>query len=167
MTSEFARNQGLSQRTREAYERSRGSNNVEDRLHFYLTYLEDLVPFGLTVHHVPTQRGDDPRPSNAREEIQLLTFPGMIFMSGLVSMESAASLIETVAASEAYTKWLDGDFVPDYDNWRFFTGLATIRFFKSHDGDEWELEREFHPILHAAEMADTLDQEFDKLENYQ
>lgn len=55
MTSLFARyGCRLRQQTLDAYEKSRGSpRSVNERLNFYLLYLEDLVPERITVNHVP------------------------------------------------------------------------------------------------------------------
>lgn len=83
-------------------------------------------------------------------------------MSGLVSMEINATQIERVAADEAYTKWLDGDFVDE--KWRFFTGIKHIRLFESSPhGDEWDLVENFDPIESAQEVAEFLQQEYDRL----
>ena len=84
-------------------------------------------------------------------------------MSGLVSMERSATMIETVAADEAYSKWLDGDFVPDDRKWRFFTGLTQIRFFESPRGDEWDLVDNFNLMLNAQGVAAFLQQEYNRL----
>ncbi|CAD6587166.1 MAG: hypothetical protein ASARMPRED_003014 [Alectoria sarmentosa] len=164
MTSHVARNGGLSQQTHEAYRcYGRTPRGVDERLHFYYTYLLDVVPWGITVNHIPAERSNDPRASSTREEIQLLTLSGTIFMSGLVSMERSATMIETVAADEAYSKWLDGDFVPDDRKWRFFTGLTQIRFFESPRGDEWDLVDNFNLMLNAQGVAAFLQQEYNRL----
>ena len=85
-----------------------------------MNYLRDVVPYGITVQHVPSAAS-----TNVRQEIQLLTPSGQLFMSGLIGTERDHFRLEDVAASEAYTKWLDGEFAPDGQNWRFFTGLGA------------------------------------------
>lgn len=167
MTSPFARNQQLSQQTLAAFRQSpRIASDVTERLGFYCAYLEDVAPYGLTVQHVPVELDNEEQDStreNRREEIQLLTESGMIFMSGIVSMEYHSSTFERVAGDEAYTKWLEGEFTPDGNNWRFFTGHTKLRFFNSYRGGEWESAGEFLPIQQAEEVAAFLQQEFDKL----
>lgn len=170
MSSFFSRNGGLSEQTREAYNRCGDSHpNVGERLVFYITYLHDVAPWGLTIHHIPADHIPESESRNGnvsttREEIQLLLPSGRIFMSGLLSLERSAAYLETVAGDEAYTKWLDGYFVPDNQNWRFFTCLANMRIFNSnHRGDEWDLVGSFHPISHAQEVATLLQQEYNRL----
>ena len=84
-------------------------------------------------------------------------------MSGLVSMERSHLMIEKIAADDAYSKWLDGDFVPDDRKWRFFTGLAEISFFKCHRSDEWNLLHDYDPMLHAQDVAAFLQQEYNRV----
>lgn len=87
-------------------------------------------------------------------------------MSGIVSMDRNPTLLEEVAGDEAYTKWDNGDFMRDGDNWRFFTGNVLIRLFRSHHGDEWRMPREMDPIWDVEEVAEYLQQEFDRIERY-
>lgn len=87
-------------------------------------------------------------------------------MSGLVSMDRTVTTLENIAGDEAYTKWYDGHFVSDRDNWRFFTGNTSLRFFKSHHGDEWDIKGTFNPMSHVQQVAEFLQREFDRLENY-
>ena len=164
MTSFFSRNHGLSEDTQEAYRRYQLSQNVAGRLEFYLAYLRDIAPHGITIHHIAaTRTGAGQAARNEREEIQLLTSSGKIFMSGLVSMERRADSIETVAADEAYSKCLDEEFVDQ--NWRFFTGLNKIRIFNSdRSGDGWELVSDDNPIENADEVAAFLQEEYDRIE---
>lgn len=169
MTSKLVQNRGLSPQTLDAHRRCRANRyDADERLWFLLTYLEDVVPWGITVHHIPGDRTDG-KGENAREGIQLQTPSGMIFMSGLVSTESGQQYIEPVAAGEAYSKWDLGYFVPDGENWRFFLGagpVGLISFFNSRQasqGDDWELKYNFETIDSAAELAAYLQQEFDSL----
>ena len=167
MTSRFAQYRRLSQQTLDAYH-SYGAlpRSVQDRLDFYLLFLQDVAPAGVTVEHVPVDISDNEgrvsaEPS-AREQI-LLTISGtqMIFMSGLVSMEYNRAL-ERTAADEAYTQWLYGDFVPDGYNWRFFTCQTMILFYHSHRSDRWDSVGDFNPFLHADQVATFLQQEYDR-----
>lgn len=99
-----------------------------------------------------------------REEILLTTSSGKIFMSGLISLEDNHSILERTAGWEAYTYWLDGEFAPNRDNWRFFTGHARkIKFFSSRDRVEWAAEEAFLLVQDVEDVAIFLQQEFDKL----
>ncbi len=82
-------------------------------------------------------------------------------MSGLVTMEHDTSHTETVAGSEAYTKWLDGAFIDR--NWRFFTASSRLRFFESYNQDEWDQMREYHAITHPRNVADYLQDQYNGL----
>lgn len=164
MTSPFVHYQGIGELALEAYSRLNISpQSVMDRVRFYCIYLKDVAPLGLTVHHIPVEPDDKER-SPAREEILLTTNSGKIFMSGLVSLEANPANVERTAGHEAYTNWLNGEFTPADDIWRFFTGLSKIRFFSSHLCDEWEARGVFHPIQQAEEVAAFLEKEFYKLE---
>ena len=165
MTSLFARNRRLGRQTLEAYHRLNTSQNVNNRLDFFMNYLQDVAPSGLIIEHVPVEPDERGRPTvrdPAREEIQLSTLAGDLFMSGLVSLEYNPRDLERTAGDEAYTKWLHSEFTADGDNWRFFTGQSTIKFFDSQK-DEWYVAGEFHPIEEAEEVAAFLQEEFDKL----
>ena len=84
-------------------------------------------------------------------------------MSGLISREQSPTDIEKVAADEAYGNWLEGDFVPGESNWRFFTGLASLRFYKGHYGDQYFSTVSLDPMRHPREVAAYLQDQFDKL----
>lgn len=169
MTSIFEINGGrLSYSTLEAYWLYGAfPRSIHDRLHFYLTYLVDVAPFGVNVEHIRAFRSSDimlnPNLTTTREEVQLLAPSGKIFMSGLVSMEQTTNAVEQVAADEAYTKWDDGDFVPDGQNWRFFTGLVRLRLYDSREGNEWECLGTYHPITQAGDVAAVLLQQYNRL----
>ena len=156
MTSYFARYGRLSPQTQGLAEHGARPQNVYERLNFYMNYLQDVVPYGITVQHIPSDR-----PENNSQEIHLLTPSGQIFMSGLVSRDRNHNHTEEVAGSEAYTYWLDGEFAPDGDNWRFFTGLAALRFFNSVQGDSWELQQSYHGMDYAEYVAEYLQEEYD------
>ena len=87
-------------------------------------------------------------------------------MSGLIGTERDPVRIEDVAASEAYTKWLDGEFAPDGQNWRFFTGLVELRLFKSDQGDSWDMAQSCHPMHRPDYVAAFLQEEYDSLRHY-
>ena len=170
MTSIVAR-VGLSTMVRSIYERhGRSPRNIEDRVLFYLNYLFEVIPSGITVNRIFDPESYHNGETATRVEVRLLTASGELFMSGLVSMDVRASHLEIVAGSEAYTRWLDGYFVPDSKYWRFFTGLGEIGFFGNgaHAGedspeDEWGCQGRFDPIAHAQEVAAFLQQEYDRL----
>ena len=158
MTSYFARHRRFSRQTQEWAHYGAYPRSLDDRLQFYMNYLLDVVPLGVTVHHLPTGLEE-----NKSEEIHLLTPSGQIFMTGLVGRQRNHTTTEEVAGSEAYTKWLDGDFVPDGQNWRFFTGLAELRFFNSDRGNSWELKQSCHPMNYPDYVAEFLQEEYDSL----
>ena len=162
MTSNYAIFGDLSERTRDIYRRY-GSRprTLDERVDFYLALLKDVVPGGITVHHVPEDPSSHDGVSPRREEIQLLTYSGKVFMSGLVTMDRDTTETETVAGSEAYTKWLDGDFIDH--NWRFFTASARLKFFGNCHRDEWERMRDYHPVTHADLVAAFLQNEYNRL----
>lgn len=87
-------------------------------------------------------------------------------MSGLVGTDSKPTGVENVAASEAYTNWLDGDFAPDGQNWRFFTGLAQLRLFKSKQGDSWDTTHTLRAMDCPQYVADLLQEQYDGLRHY-
>ena len=163
MTSIAARNSRLSQETLDAYDRyGAHPQNQHERLHFYLAYFRDVVPSGITLRHTPAERAPNKNLQNTREEIELLTPSEQIFMSGLISMEGTIALLETIAGDEAYTNWLEGCVVPDDGHWRFFTGIADLRFYKGHH-DDWDRVCTFHPILEEQEVTAYLQQEYNSL----
>ena len=157
MTSYYARTGQLSLSTHAWAGYDARPGNLNTRLNFYMSYFQDVVPSGVTVRHVPS---DGPV---QREEIQLLTNTGKLFMSGLISHRSDHSETEQVAADEAFTKWLDGDFVPDLQNWRFFTGLAELRLFKSHEGDSWKMTKRYRPMDYPDRVAEFLQEQYNSL----
>ena len=111
--------------------------------------------------HIPTGLAE-----NKSEEIHLLTPSGKIFLSGLVGTNRNHNNLEEIATSEAYTKWLDGDFIPDGQNWRFFTGLVELRFFNSAQGNSWDLQQCYHPMLYPEYVAGFLQEQYDSLRHH-
>ena len=159
MTSHYALHQQVSNRTHEAYlQCGDHPRDLNDRLNFYILFLKDVVPYDITVHHVPRDR--NPRLPH-REEICLLTRSGKIFMTGLISLGTQTKYVQDQAAGEAYTRWLRRQFVDG--NWRFFTGLMRMTFCNGFDNNEWEQVVERHPEDYAREIARYLQQEYDRL----
>lgn len=162
MTSFYARHGSLSRQTRELSQHFARPRNPQDRLSFYMEYLLDVVPLEVTVRHVPSSSATRARMVE-REEIQLLTLSGDIFMTGLVGMGPNPNHCEEIAASEAYTKWLDGYFAADGRNWRFFTGLSQLRFYKSDGDDTWKITENFPPMDNAQRVSEFLQRQYESL----
>ena len=170
MASLYSINGGLSLRTEDAYIRHGGNQlRVKDRLEFYLAYLQDVVPGGVAVVHIPRNiQPFDLRLSEQttrapahveREEIQL-RYDGRIFMTCVLSLDFNPTTVEEVAGHLAYVHWRDGYFVRDYHRaWRMFTALNDLRFFSSRHGNEWDRTAIFDPIVHARDVAAYLQRE--------
>ena len=165
LTSYLAQNDRLREQTIEAYYRSESApRDLKSKLDFYIAYLEDVVPTGLTVFHFPVgvdERGQPIVRNPEREEIQIQTHLKQIFMSGLVSLEHNTRKLEETACDEGYTKWGNGDFTRDWNNWRFFTCHTRIQFFSGKD-DDWEESGDFDPIEDAKKVTEYLQQELEK-----
>ena len=87
-------------------------------------------------------------------------------MSGLVSVDYNPVDVESVAGSEAYTHWLDGEFVPGDQEWRFFVAHTNLTFLSCHRNDrpnEWEADGEASPMHQAYETAGYLQRQYDML----
>ena len=87
-------------------------------------------------------------------------------MYGLVSMESRANMIETVAADEAYTKHLDGDFARDDGTWRFFTGVSNLRVYCGFGGASYELMSVLQPDRDVWEVAGYFQVQYDSMSEH-
>ena len=168
MHSYYVEYQELSEETHEIYNLFGAyPTNINERLDFYLSWLYDVVPHGVTVYHVSTTSPLTHLMTSERveiAEIQLRTDRGEIFMTGLVSMEeNAIDDLEMRAATEAIAKLRAGHFVDE--TWRFFSGLTQVRFCNGYVGDDekWERVGEWDPIRHADEVAEYLQQEYDQL----
>ena len=170
MTSNYAKNHGLSQETLSLW-KSIGDppRDVADRLRFYLSYLSEVVPYGVTVHHLPNRpsssTGHPPRrpSSDPRQEIQFWLGTGKIFMAGLISMEINGVNAEHPATDDAYAKLYDEDIVSDNGTWRLFSGGAQLRMYNCHRINEYELTGFFNPIENAGELAAHLQREYDSM----
>ena len=86
-------------------------------------------------------------------------------MSGLVSVDYNTTSVETVAGSEAYTHWLDGDFVSGDQDWRFFVAHTNLTFLSCRHGTQYEWDGWVNPMNDADEAAAHLQQQYDML-NY-
>ena len=160
MTSSYARHGTLSHETIRLY--GHMLRSTEHRVAFYLSYFQEVVPDGVTVHHIPSATYGNPR-----QEIELRTVSGRIFMSGLVSKERGYQILEECAADEAYTKWDDGDCVQfDDGGWRFFTAKENVRMYSSFPGHEYEMMESMEPVDEAREVAAWLQRQYDSLRNY-
>ena len=86
-------------------------------------------------------------------------------MSGLVSVDYNTQNLEAVAGSEAYTYWLEGDFVPGDQDWRFFMAHTNLTFLscRHRNGNEWGLDWMKNPMNYADEAAEYLQQQYDML----
>ena len=161
MTSYYAQNRGLSPATLELW-RTIGErpSSVDERLRFYLSYFSDVVPYGVTVNHIPSNKG-----SSAYQEIQFWrSDTSKIWMSGLVSLGQIVTDVEKMAAGDAYTNHRQGDMVKDYGIWRFFTGLEEIHMYNCERPDEHKLMGIFHPIEKAWDLATHLQRQYDNME---
>ena len=163
MTSFYARHGTLSRQTRESLQYYTSPRNAQDILRFYMDYLLDVVPLEVTVQHVPSS--SDTR--GTREEIQLLTPSRRIWMTGFVSKELNPDYPEHAAGSEAYNKWEEGYFVADGGNWRFFTGLAQLRFYKNDQRNTWKITENFYPMDSAQSVSEFLQEQYENLSHHQ
>lgn len=162
----------LSQRTMDAYRRyGRDPHNIRERLDFYLTYLEDVVPYEVGVHMVPNHLqpydlGASSRLYTEREEIQLRCQEG-IFMTGIIQLGTRSDKAEEIAATLAYTQWRQGFHVRyHHQAWGVFTGLHQIRFCSSRDGMDWDRTADFHPIHDAQEVVAYFEREFARIRHH-
>ena len=172
MTSNYAKNRGLSQQTLSLW-KSIGDppRDVADRLRFYLSYLSEVVPYGVTVHHIPSRPSYNTRhlpsrpSSDTRQKIQFWLGTGKIFMAGLVSLEINGVNAEHPATDEAYAKLYDEDIVSDDGGtWRLFSGGAKVRMYNCHRStNAYELTGLFQPIENAGELAAHLQREYDSM----
>ena len=140
------------------------------RLDFYLPYLEDVVPNGVIVQHVPNH--DQPYDLGGsrrapREEIQLW-YAGKMFMTGVVALEVNPMHIEEAAGNLAYIHWGQQRICVPYRHqaWSMFTGLHRIRFCSSRDGRDWERMADFHPMHQVGEVVDYFEQEFARIRHH-
>ena len=167
MTSLYSEH-GLSEHTIAAYKRyGADPKSTEERRFFYLSYLEDVLPIELTVHHTPS----DPQPrelvapdiTHPREEIQVL-YKGKIFMTCVVSMDHITKNVGNPAIQLAFRHWREKSCVADRDqSWGMFTCTDRMRFYKSHNGTEWEQEADLNPKLEAKEVAAYFREEYERV----
>lgn len=156
MTSYLAQYGMLSDDTIRAYERYSWSR--QHRLRFYCHYFEDVVPEGVTVHHIPSGIH-----VNSREEIELRTPRGNVFMSGLIALGSNSPDLEQTAGDEAFTKFLEREYVGDDERWRFFTGTTGLKFYECNGNEDWELAESLGPIQNQKQVAEYLQWQYESL----
>lgn len=169
MSSNFVSFGGLGKATLEAHERYENSKTAQNRLAFYIQYLVDVMPWGVSVVHVPTVQSEvAPGDLHSREELRLYTpwsnVNPEIFMSGLAFFENTEGNVELVAGNEARNQWGSGLFAPDGLHWRFFTIRSEIKFFKSYDGTTCGNTAKFGLFERAEHVVIFLQHELDQLE---
>lgn len=165
MTSIYSEYGWLSQQTIDAYHRCVHPQDIEDRVNFYLTYLYDVVPYGVTVHSVPNHL----QPWNIqgytgikRMEIALRTDQG-VFMTCIVSVEGNQHC-EVMAATLANDHWHRGHVVPfHHQAWGMFTCQREIKFFSSDNGTEWDHTATMNPITDVREVVAYLRREYERI----
>ena len=139
------------------------ARSVHERLQFYLAYLQDVVPHQISVTFIPIHR--QPyylNPEVDGMEIRLM-YRHMIFMTGVVSLQYGnPEAVEEIAALVAYSGYCSNEFVPNGHNWRIFTCTTRLRFCTVH-GSQNDRTPGLHPITQAAEVAEYLQQEFDRV----
>lgn len=166
MASYFSRYGRLSDQTMNAWRRFHtGQGSIEQRRNFYLTYLSDVVPDGVAVHHIPSNR--QPWDLNGtREEIQLY-YAGKVFMTGVIGLDRSAGNAEEIASTLAFTHWRSHHFVPYYHQaWGMFTGLERIRFCSSPDGREWGRTEDVDPYYQVHVVVAYFRQEFERIRRH-
>ena len=139
------------------------ARSVQERLHFYLAYLQDVVPYGITVTFIPIHR----QPYYLNPEVDgieiRLMYRHMIFMTGIVSLQICnPEAVEEIAALVAYSGYCSNEFVSDCNNWRIFTFTTRLRFSTVHFSQN-DRTPGFHPITQVGEVAEYLQQEFDRV----
>ncbi len=142
------------------------ARSVQDRLHFYLSYLQEVAPHEISVTFLPIhQQPYHLNPEVDGIEIRLM-YRHMIFMTGFVSLQyGSPEAVEEIAARVAYSEYCSNEFVPNGRNWRIFTCTTRLRFCTVR-GNHFDRTPGFHPITQAAEVAEYLQQEFDRVMPY-
>ena len=164
MTSYFARYGTLRPETQDAYRMY--NDTLDDRVYFYLLYFEDIVPQGVTVHHIWNSSSNDRTPT---QEIQFLTPSGHIFMSGLVSLELDKDPLKTATKRKARWYYRHAYYADDDDCWRYFTALKYIRTFNAYydyEDERHEFVGTCHPISDAAVQAQSLQGQYDSMRTH-
>lgn len=168
MTSYYAAYGALSRLSVDLYSRvgRRRDDYGREILDFYLSYLGDVVPYGVTVQE-GTVFEDDARTLPRYYEMDLiLTDTGNLFMSGLVSVVNDCRWIEQLAGDEAESKDRDGLFVRDNGTWRFFTATGRLHCYNHHGRGGWEMMGQFDPAQDAEVLAAHLQQQYDSLASH-
>lgn len=158
MTSEYAKNRGLSQKIISLWTQiGKDPRDAGDRLRFYLAYFPEVLPYGVTVHHIPSKP-----PNKTTQEVQFCLHEGKIFICGLIlAKEMYAANVQQLVADEKYTKPSDKDMVISEDgSWRFFTAGAEVKMYNRLRNNEYELLGVFDPIRNAWELAAFLQRQY-------
>lgn len=154
----------ISQTVRNLFEYTPAPPRVATRLGHYLLWFPEILPGGIRAIYVPS---DEASPD--RQEIQLKTYRGKIFMMGFVKRISdlplelrgeerngragaAANAPDLVAAGMA----MNNDFQEQLGEWLFFLADDKISFYAGstlEDG-EYYLEATFDPIEQAQGVKD-------------
>ena len=143
----------------------------EDRLSFYVQYFQDVVPYNVSVCHVPAyaQTFDlmpDGYPLYRREEIQLRS-PEGILMTGLISMEFYPESISSVAAIVAFEQWRSGLVVRDNRQaWGMFTCRHEMRFYISRNGRDYDGVDYLSPLEDVREVVRYIRHEYERTRRY-
>ena len=135
------------------------NDTLEDRVYFYVLYFQDIVPHGVTVHHVWDSR-------TPTQEIQLKTRSGHIFMSGLVSLVGPLK-----RATKNMARWYyrHAYYADDDGCWRYFTALEDIETFNGYNDyeDQWhEVVAKCDPIDDVAVQAQSLQVQYDSMRTH-
>ena len=165
MASYYSQYGRLRAQTEAAYTRCFNFPDIlQYRIDFYLAYLQDVVPYQISVHVIPSHRQpyELHEIGSGRVEIDLY-YGGYNFMTCVVSLDSNPYPPEEVAATLAFEHWRHGHCLPDpYVAWRMMTGLSKIRFCQSRDGRDWDRMATLHPIGDVRAVVGYFRQEFER-----
>ena len=164
MTSHFATYGALRPETQDAY--SMYNDTLEHRVYFYLLYFEDIVPQGVTVHHIWDDSSNDHTPT---QELQFLTPSGHIFMSGLISLVLGKDSLNSAAKKKARWYYRHAYYADDEECWRYFSASKLIRTFNGYKdyGDAWhEFLGACRPIDDVEVQAQSLQRQYDSMRTH-
>ena len=143
-------------------------DTFETRMSFWMKYLHDVVPEGVSPCHVPanTQMFDlhpPDYPNLRRMEVQLRCREG-ILMTGLVSMDYNNPYASDIASFVAFEHSRDGLVVYDtHQAWGIFTMLRHIRFSVSNNGRDYVHTLTAHPITNVRDVVRYIRREYDRV----
>lgn len=84
-------------------------------------------------------------------------------MSGLITLQVDSPDLEQTAGDEAFTKFLEREFVRDDERWRFFTGTTRLKFYECNGNEDWELAESLTPIHNRMQVAEYLQWHYESL----